>query len=127
MAKILLVEDDKNARDLYQEILTGAGFEVETATDGEEGFNKIKAGGYSLILLDVMLPKMDGLAVLAGVKKEGPKSPNGPIVLLSNLAHDPVIKEALSLGAKDHITKSDVNPEQLIQKVKSLLALPPAE
>jgi len=126
MQKILLVEDDKNARDLYQEILKSAGFEIETAIDGEDGLSKIKTGGYSLILLDVMLPKMDGLAVLAALKKEPPKTGNGPIVLLSNLAHDPVIKEALSLGAKDHITKSDVNPEQLIQKVKNLLVPQPA-
>jgi CheY-like chemotaxis protein len=121
MKKILLVEDDQNARDLYKEILTSAGYSVETANDGEEGLTKILNGGYSLIFLDVMLPKMDGLSVLAAVKKGEQKSPNGKIVILSNLTHDPVIKEAMELGASDHISKPSLSPEEFVAKVKELL------
>lgn len=121
MAKILLVEDDPNARDLYSEILTTAGYTVETAEDGEKGLVKILEGGYSLVLLDVMLPKLDGLSVLAALKKETPKEPNGKIVILSNLTQDPVIREAMNLGASDHISKPSLNPAEFIAKIKTLL------
>lgn len=119
--KILLVEDDINTLKLYQEVLKNAGFAVTPAADGEEGLTKAKEGGYSLILLDVMLPKMDGLALLTELKKDPPKVKNGPIVLLTNLTHGPVIKKALNIGAKGYIIKSDVTPDELIEKIKALL------
>ena len=119
--KILLVEDDTNTLRLYQEILKDAGFVVTPAEDGKEGLAKAKEGGYSLILLDVMLPKIDGLALLTELKKDPPKIENGPIILLTNLAHGPVIKKALNIGAKGYIIKSDVTPDELIEKIKALL------
>jgi DNA-binding response OmpR family regulator len=122
MIKILLIEDDKNAQELYVEILTSSGYNVEVASDGEAGLAKIMTGGYSLIFLDIMLPKMDGLSVLAALKKnKKPDNPNGKIIILSNLTHDPVVKEAMDLGASDHISKSSLNPDQFIAKVKDLL------
>lgn len=119
--KILILEDDQYTRDVYQEVLTGAGYEVTTAVDGEEGLVKIKEGGYNLILLDMMMPKLDGLGVLTSLKDSPPKAANGPIILLTNLAHDPVINKALSLGAKSFLIKSDLNPDQLVAKVKELI------
>ncbi len=117
-----MVEDDKNAQELYKEILTSAGYSVDTASDGEEGLNKIMDGGYALIFLDIMLPKMDGLSILSALSEgEAPKKPNGKIVVLSNLTHDPVITEAMSLGAFGHISKPSFNPEEFIEKVKTLL------
>ena len=120
--RILVVEDDQNTRNLYQTIFTSAGFTVEVAVDGNEGLTKCQAGGYDLILLDVMLPKMDGLALLSELKKNPPKIPNKHIYLLTNLSHDPILKEALKLGATDVILKTDVNPEELTKKVKEILA-----
>lgn len=119
--KILILEDDQYTRDVYQEVLTGAGYEVTVAVDGEEGLVKIKEGGYNLILLDMMMPKMDGLGVLTSLKENPPKEPNGPVILLTNLAHDPVISKALSLGAKSFLIKSDLNPDQLVARVKEAL------
>jgi two-component system, OmpR family, alkaline phosphatase synthesis response regulator PhoP len=120
--KILVVEDDLNTRKLYQTILTNAGFQVETAADGAEGLAKCRQGGYDLVLLDAMLPKMDGIALLGELKKSPPQIPNKNIYLLTNLSHDPILKEAVNLGAKDVILKTDVNPEQLVEKVKKILA-----
>jgi CheY-like chemotaxis protein len=120
--RILVIEDDQNTRNLYQMILTKAGYLVEFATDGAEGLAKCRQGGYDLILLDVMLPKMDGIALLNELKKVPPKSPNKNIYLLTNLSHDPILKEAVSLGAKDVILKTDVNPDQLTEKIKKILA-----
>jgi len=120
--KILLVEDDKFTRELYEEVLKDAGFEVSVAIDGEEGFNKACQGGFNLVLLDVMLPKMDGLELLRSLRNKEPQVKNGPIVLLTNLTHDPVIEMAKSLGIRDNLVKSDLDPGKLVELVKGYLA-----
>ena len=104
---------------LYKEFLAGAGFDVTTATNGEEGLTKIQEKKYDLILMDVMMPKVDGLGVLQTLKDAGKKIPT--IVMLSNLSHDEAVKEALALGAKDYVIKSEVNPDQLLEKIKKYL------
>lgn len=120
MAKrILLIEDDEFTRELYEDVFKGAGFELESASDGEIGLTKARGGGYDVILLDVMMPKLDGLGVLKGLKTTPPAKSNGPILLLTNLAHDPVVKEALDSGAKDYMVKADYNPDELVEKVKT--------
>lgn len=119
--KILLVEDEKDARDLYEEILSFAGYLVDTATDGEMGLEKAKQGGYALIILDLMMPKLDGISILKSLKKKPPKTTNGPIIVLTNLAHDPVLEEALSVGASECIIKTDINPDLLTEKVRRLI------
>src|SRR3989344_4359795 len=116
--KILLVEDDQFTRELYEEVLKDAGFEVNSAVDGLDGLTKIKAGGWNLILLDVMMPKMDGLDVLRSLMNEPPQVKNGPIVLLTNLTNDPVIDTAYGLNAKGHLVKSDITPGELVEHVK---------
>jgi len=116
--KILLVEDDQFTRELYEEVLKDAGFEVNSAVDGLDGLTKIKAGGWNLILLDVMMPKMDGLDVLRSLMNEPPQVKNGPIVLLTNLTNDPVIDTAYGLNAKGHLVKSDITPGELVEQVK---------
>lgn len=118
--KILIVEDDQYTREVYQEVLTEAGYDVTTAVDGAEGLVKIREGGYSLVLLDMMMPKIDGLGVLSALKESPPLTPNGPVILLTNLAHDPVISRALSLGAKTFMIKSDLNPDQLVAQIREL-------
>lgn len=121
--RILLVEDDTFTREMYEEVLRDAAFDVESAVDGEDGLAKIKMGGYQLILLDVMMPKMDGLEVLRALKNNPPAAANGPIVLLTNLTHDPVINMAMDLGVKTHLVKSDINPGELVEKVKEFLGI----
>ena len=116
--KILLVEDDQFTRELYEEVLKDAGFEVNSAVDGLDGLSKIKVGGYDLILLDVMMPKMDGLDVLRSLINEPPAVKNGPVILLTNLTNDPVIDTAYGLNAKGHLVKSDITPGELVEHVK---------
>ncbi|MFH1566348.1 MAG: response regulator [bacterium] len=119
--KILLIEDDLYTRELFEEVLKDAGFDVTTALDGELGFNKILEGGYSLILLDIIMPQMDGLEVLTKIKMNTPKQKNGPVIMLTNLSHDPIIKDALSKGANGYLIKSDLTPETLVKKVEEFL------
>lgn len=118
---VLIIEDDTYIRDVYFDILTESGLKVEVAADGEEGLQKASQGGYSLILLDMMMPKLNGLGVLSSLKKTPPIKKNGPIILLTNLGHDPVVKEAIGLGVDGYLIKSDLNPEQLVAEVKKYL------
>lgn len=119
--KILVVEDDQFLRDLYKELLVEEGYDTDLAEDGEVGFEKMHNGGYDLILLDIMLPKIDGLEAMRRLKNKPPKSPNGPIVLLTNLGQDSIIKEGFNLGASGYLIKSSMNPDQVLSEVKVFL------
>lgn len=121
MSRILVVEDDQFLRDLYNELLTEEGYTVELAGNGEDGHEKAKVGGFDLILLDIMLPKIDGLEVLRRLKAHPAKAANGPIVLLTNLGQDAIIKEGFSLGATGYIIKSAMTPDQVLSEVKVFL------
>lgn len=119
--KILLVDDDQYIRELYLEVLKDAGYEVTPCTDGEAALAALSAGGFDLILLDIMMPKLDGIGVLKSAAAKTPPPQNGPVILLTNLAHDPVLQEATSLGAKGYLIKADMTPDQLVEKVKEYL------
>jgi len=117
--KILIVDDDQYIRELYVEILTDEKFDVDSAEDGIEGIDKIMKNKYDLILLDIMMPRLDGLGVLQ--KLHDKKYVNGTIVLLTNLSHGPVIDEGTKLGAKGYLIKADITPDQFVEKVRSYL------
>lgn len=118
MEKILVVEDDQFLRDLYNELLTQEGYSVDTAADGEEGLNKMTQGGYDLVLLDIMLPKKDGLEIMRSLKQNPPLESNGPILLLTNLGQEAIIKEGFEMGANGYIIKSAMTPEQVLHEIK---------
>lgn len=115
--KILLVEDEESLRELYKEILEEGGFLVNEASDGQRALELMKKGGYDLVLLDLVLPKLSGLEVLAQLKKQGPKQPNGPVVVLTNLGKE-AVENQKELGIKGYLVKSDLTPDQFIEKVK---------
>ena len=119
--KILLVEDDQFLRDMYLELLTDEGYEVTSSADGEEGYNHAVKGGFNLILLDIMLPKMDGLQVLKTLKAKGDLQLNGPVVLLSNLGQDNIVKQGFDLGATGYLIKSSMTPDQVLHEVRTFL------
>ncbi len=119
--KILVVDDDQYIRELYEEVLKEAGYTVETAVDGEEGLALMQKGGYDLVLLDVMMPKRDGLGVLSALNANPPVQKNGPIILVTNLGHDPIIKEAMQKGAASYMVKDSMNPDQFVENVKKQL------
>lgn len=121
--RILVVEDERYLRELYIEILQTEGYEVDCAADGEEGYQALYNGGYDLVLLDIILPKMDGLKILQKLARETPpKKPNGAIIILSNLGQDTFITEGVALGARGYMIKSDYTPDQIIAEVKNYLA-----
>lgn len=119
--KILIVEDDQFLRDFYQELLTSEGYEVQVAADGETASQQIHLGGWNLILLDLMLPKKDGLQVLREAQSNPPETANGPVVVLTNLGNDTIINQAFSVGATGYLIKSALNPDQVLSEIHSYL------
>ena len=91
------------------------------AADGEVALQKVQNNEYNLVLLDIMLPKKDGVQILRDLKVKGPKSPDVTIVVLTNLGQDMVIKECFDLGAAGYLIKSALNPDQVLTEVKSYL------
>jgi len=120
--KILVIEDDQFLLELYDELLKDEGYLVELAKDGEEGLNKFLEGGYDLVLLDIMLPKIDGLEILRKAQEKKPKKENGSVVLLTNLGQDSIIKEGFSLGATGYLVKSAMNPDQVLKEIQVFLS-----
>ena len=119
--KLMVVDDDLYIRELYEEVLKDEGYTVDSASNGEEAYNKLKLGGYYLVLLDIMMPKMDGLGIMDALRKTPPPVKNGPIILLTNLDHDPLIKDAISKGASAFLIKADITPADLLGQVKKYL------
>src|SRR5690348_4368331 len=115
MAKLLIVEDDQYIREMYALILRKAGHEVLEAPDGSAGLVEARQGGFGVILLDLMMPQMDGLTFLRELKKVTPTKPNGPIIVMSNLAYNPAKDEAASLGAIDFLVKADLEPKDILE------------
>ncbi|MFC1756160.1 response regulator transcription factor [Patescibacteria group bacterium] len=117
---VLLIEDEIDLVDLYTEILNEAGYDVLPSYDGDDGIYKAKNDNWDLMLLDIMLPEKDGMAVLEEVKKTE-KGKQGPIVLLTNLNSEDLIERAYKLGADDYLIKSEISLDDIVAKVKQYL------
>jgi DNA-binding response OmpR family regulator len=125
MAKnILLVEDEEFIRQMYQTALTGQGYSVETASNGEEAIAKLEAAtnSYDLLILDIMLPKVDGLTVLKKVKEANSPHKTVPVFLLTNLGLDNIIKQAMELGAEKYFIKSNFLPKDIVNEINTFFA-----
>lgn len=119
--KILLVEDEDFIRELYVRQLTKAGFAVKSAVDGQSGLDTLKTEQFDLLLLDIMLPGMNGLQLLREFKTHYPNSPMITI-LLTNLGQEAVIKEGFELGAQAYLIKASYTPDQVVTEVKNALS-----
>ncbi|MEA2113674.1 MAG: response regulator [Patescibacteria group bacterium] len=120
MKKILIIEDDSFLSEMYETKLTQSGFEVGTAFDGKTGLNKAKDGSYDLILLDIVLPKMDGFEVLSEIKKPDSAIKETPVVLLTNLGQKSEVEKGIRLGADEYIIKAHFTPTAVVDKIKRL-------
>lgn len=116
MAKILIVEDEEAIADLEKDYLENASFQVDLAIDGEQGYHLALTGKYDLIILDVMLPKMDGFTLLKKIREDQ----NIPILLVTAKKEDIDKIRGLGLGADDYITKP-FSPGELVARVKAHL------
>ena len=124
MKKILLVEDDPFLIDIYQKKLRDSGFKVEVAKDGEMALAILKEKNFDLMLLDIVLPKIDGWKVLEGImemKKEKRNLEKMKIVIWSNLGEKEDVKKGLSLGATSYLIKANFTPSEVVREIEKLL------
>jgi DNA-binding response OmpR family regulator len=124
MSKLLLVEDEEYIRDLYKRQLDLAGLMTDAFGMGNEGLAAAEKNAYDLILLDIMLPDINGLQILQKIK-QNPISKATPVVLLTNLGQDAVIKQGFELGADGYLVKAAYTPDQIVQEIKNILAKKP--
>lgn len=118
--KILLIEDDTFFQNFYALKLREQQFEVETASNGEEGMEKIKTCMPSIILLDMIMPRMDGFEVLATLQKDTILR-NIPVLVFSTLGNEQDMEKAKQLGARDYVNKSFFDFDALLTKIKILV------
>jgi CheY-like chemotaxis protein len=118
--RILLVEDDKFLRRACEVGLNKRGFTVLTANDGEEGLQVARSESPDIILLDMLMPKLNGMETLEALKKDAQTS-GIPVVILSNTSMDSDLQHAKSLGAIGYLVKASMSLQELGDRVLSFL------
>ncbi len=119
--KILLVEDEPFLSGMYQTKLKLEGFDVVAVLDGEQALEKIKGGKFDLVLLDIMMPKLNGFEVLKSIRKEKGVISKVPVLMLTNLGQKSDVEQGLLLGANDYIVKASFTPAEVVQKINKFV------
>jgi len=117
--KILIIEDDKFLRKVIDKKLSKEGYLVIEAVDGEKGLKAVKDKKPDLVLLDLVLPEMDGFEVLDKMKKD-PSLSNIPVIILSNLGEVKDIEKGLKMGAKDYLIKAHFTLGEIIERIEAV-------
>lgn len=118
---ILVVEDDPILKNLLGHTFAGK-YQTLYASDGNEAISLFEQNKPALVLLDLMLPTMDGFAVLETIRKREDEFKNVPIIVISNLGQEKDRERAVSLGATDYMVKAEVSVEEIINKIETTLA-----
>ena len=118
--KVLIIEDEATLQKALQEVLVAEGYDILSALDGSRGLEMAREENPDLILLDIILPKMDGFEVLKELKSEE-KTESIPVIILTNLSDISDIQKALDLGATTYLVKADFSLEDVIKKVEDTL------
>lgn len=118
--KILFIDDDEALITIFTAALTKEGFQVVAANTGQEGINKAITEAPNLILLDQVLPDLSGNDILKQLKLDE-KTKNIPVIILSNFSQEELVKEAINQGAVDYVFKYQVEPKDVIEKIKRTL------
>lgn len=124
MKSILLIEDDPFVIDIYTTRFQNAGFSIETAEDGKEGLEKLKEKKFDLLLLDIVLPHINGWEILEEInemKKTNQNLQDLKIIILSNLGQKEEVEKGLALGATKYIIKAHYTPADVVEEIKKIL------
>ncbi len=121
MAKVLIVEDDRYISKMYQLKLSLDGMEVQVADNGRVGVEKVKEFKPEIILLDILMPELDGYEVLKIIKSDS-ETKDIPVLILSNLGQEDHIQKGMQLGAVGYIVKSQYTPSKVVDKIKEILS-----
>ena len=117
----MLVEDDEFLASIYQTKFDMEGFKVSIAGNGEEGLKLVEKKMPDIVLLDILLPKLDGFAVLERLKSN-PKTKHIPVILLTNLGQKDDVDRGVELGAADYLIKAHFKPSETVDKVRKIIA-----
>ncbi len=117
---ILIVEDDLFLGEIYQKKFEMEGFKVSTANNGEKAVVDIKKKMPDVVLLDILLPKLDGFSVLEQVKADS-STKDIPVILLTNLGQQDDVQRGLEKGAADYLIKTHFKPSEVVDKVRKVL------
>ncbi len=120
MKKILFIEDEQALQRAATQALHDAGFEVLSALDGEIGLRIAKNEHPDLILLDLILPRKDGFAVLKELKEDA-ETRHIPVIALSNLMEESAVEKTVELGAATYLVKTNYQLDEIVEKVKRIL------
>ena len=124
MKRILLVEDDPFLIDIYTRKLKRAGFETVVAEEGKEALKLLQQKTFELMILDIVLPEVDGWAILKEIKELKQKNrdlENLKIIILSNLGQKEEVEKGLKLGATKYLIKAHFTPSQVVEEIKKIL------
>jgi len=120
--RILIADDDTTIRDMYRERILAAGFEVIEAADGEEAFDLARHKTPDLILLDIMMPKVNGLDTLA-ILKQSEETKKIPVIILTALTSEVEKVREISPDFVDYIVKADTTPGDVVDKINAQLGI----
>ena len=123
MKKIMLIEDDTFISSLITSEIKKAGYEVEAVYDGSRGITAVVEQKPDLILLDLLMPQMDGFQVLEKLKADVATSPI-PVIVFSNFGEPKDVKRAKDGGAVDFLVKVNFTPKEIIEKIRNILGAP---
>ena len=123
---ILVVEDEKDLLDSYKELIETAGFFALTASDGYQALDTLSKnlGNVDILLLDLMMPGVDGLEVLRAIKANTGKYGDMPVIILTNMTSESVIRESFSLGASSYLVKTDLDYDGLVKELNKYVGEP---
>jgi CheY-like chemotaxis protein len=120
MSKILIIDDDQTIVSIWSMALKSENFEVITASSGKDGLEKAKNNKPDFILLDQIMPDIKGNDALRTLKQD-PETQNIPVAIASNYSENQMMQDAINQGAVDYIMKYQIEPSDLIVKIKSLM------
>ncbi|MEK7189329.1 MAG: response regulator [Patescibacteria group bacterium] len=118
-AKILLIEDEEMLATMYKTKFEKEGLAIDVASDGEAGVAMAQAQPYSVVLVDIIMPKLDGFAVLKKLRSM-PQYAQTPIIMLTNLGQEEDVAKGKEYGATDYLVKANFTPSQVLEKIKNV-------
>lgn len=119
--KILIIEDDRYISKMYQLKLSLEGYDVQVADNGRTGVDKVKEFMPDIILLDILMPELDGFEVLQIIKSEEATKAI-PVLIMSNLGQEDHIQKGMEMGAIGYIVKSQFTPSKVVENIKEVLS-----
>jgi DNA-binding response OmpR family regulator len=119
--KILLVEDDPFLIDIYSTRLKKEGYLVEVSNSGKDCLNKLEKENFDLLILDLVLPDINGMEILEEINKRKDLSRKFKIIVLSNIGDKKEMEKGIKLGATKYLIKAHYTPSEIVEEIKNLL------